>query len=82
MHTAAKTGQSEIFETIIREEEVKNPRNSIGQTLFHIICERGHTRQRILEPGIKSSNQKLKRWQKNGAKSFKDIQKINFFFCA
>ena len=27
LHTAAKTGQSEIFETIIREEENKNPKN-------------------------------------------------------
>ena len=44
LHTSAKSGQSFVFEKLIIEEEIKNPKNNKGQTLFHIICERGHIR--------------------------------------
>ena len=41
LHVAAKTGQTEIFEMILEEEESKNPRNRYGVTPFHQICRNG-----------------------------------------
>ena len=41
LHVAAKTGQTEMFEMILENEEKKNPRNRFGVTPFHQICRNG-----------------------------------------
>ena len=43
LHLATKIGQKDLFELILEIEEVKNPKNNIGQTPFHISCQYGHS---------------------------------------
>ena len=42
LHLAAKTGQTEMFESILNTESDKNPRNDYCTTPFHLICSNGN----------------------------------------
>ena len=46
-HLAAKTGQIEVFETAINDEEDKNTKNDYDETTFHLACLWG--RYKIVE---------------------------------
>ena len=42
LHIAAKTGQTEMFFSILEDQEMKNPKNADGLTPFHVVCKEGH----------------------------------------
>ena len=42
LHVAARTKQTMMFRMIFYDEEFKNPRNSKGETPFHIVCDLGY----------------------------------------
>ena len=39
LHLAAQRGQFEMFEKVFNEEEIKDPKNNMGETPFHIACQ-------------------------------------------
>jgi hypothetical protein len=41
LHLAAKTGQIEVFQTALNQEEDKNIKNGVGETPFHLACANG-----------------------------------------
>ena len=42
LHLAARKGQTLMFENIFNNEEIKDQKNYVGETPFHIICEHKH----------------------------------------
>merc|ERR1712051_152093 len=41
MHLAAQSGQTDMFEMILSEEDNKNPKNRDGETPFIVACTKG-----------------------------------------
>ena len=42
-HLAAKTGHYEMFEKMIEDEVIKNPKDACSKTPFHIACQFGQS---------------------------------------
>ena len=44
LHVAAKYGQTEMFEILLENEEVKNPENDKHETPLHLACRNKHSK--------------------------------------